>query len=143
VDRDDIIRMAREAGGADITSHGWTSWVGTQSTDFLERFANLVAAHEREKVAKWMVERGYATGHGDTVEDLLAELSWQILDSWTEAALKGAATEREESVKKVEKLLDEVVNIVIKESAEHKLVKNLTSCFKEGITDAIRAREEK
>ena len=36
-----------------------------------------VAAHEREKVAKWMVERSYATGHGDTIEDLLAELSWQ------------------------------------------------------------------
>ena len=48
--REDIIRMAREAGGADITSHGWTSWVGTQSTDFLERFAALVAAHERERI---------------------------------------------------------------------------------------------
>ena len=50
--RDDIIRMAREAGGADITSHGWTSWVGTHSTEFLERFAALVAAAEREACAK-------------------------------------------------------------------------------------------
>jgi len=25
-----------------------------------------------------MIERGYATGHGDTVEDLLKELEWQI-----------------------------------------------------------------
>jgi hypothetical protein len=50
INRSDIIRMAREAGGADITSHGWTSWVGTQSTDFLERFAALVAAHERERI---------------------------------------------------------------------------------------------
>jgi hypothetical protein len=50
--RDDITRMAREAGGADITSHGWTSWVGTQSTEFLERFAALVAAAEREACAK-------------------------------------------------------------------------------------------
>ena len=33
---------------------------------------------EREKVAKWMVKHGYATGHGDTIEDLLAELDWQI-----------------------------------------------------------------
>jgi hypothetical protein len=53
--RDDIIRMAREAGGADITSHGWTSWVGTQSTEFLERFAALVAAAEREECARaWL-----------------------------------------------------------------------------------------
>jgi len=42
--QDEIIEMAREAGGFDITSNGWTSWVGTQSTDFLERFAKLVAA---------------------------------------------------------------------------------------------------
>jgi hypothetical protein len=47
IERDDITRMAREAGGADITSHGWTSWVGTQSTDFLERFAALVVAQNR------------------------------------------------------------------------------------------------
>ena len=87
MDREDIIRMAWKANlpSCHITH-----------PKALERFANLVAAHERE-----------------------------------------------ESVKKVEKLLDEVVNIVIKESAEHKLVKNLTFCFKEGITDAICARGEK
>ena len=50
--KDEIIRMARKAGGADISSNGWTSWVGTQSTEFLERFANLVAEHEREACAK-------------------------------------------------------------------------------------------
>ena len=44
----------------------------------LERFAALVAAQEREKVAAWMMARGYATGHGNTTEDLLKELSWQI-----------------------------------------------------------------
>ena len=44
----------------------------------LERFAAFVAAQEREKVAAWMLERGYATGHGDTTEDLLKELAWQI-----------------------------------------------------------------
>jgi hypothetical protein len=46
-----IMEMAREAGGCDITSHGWTSWVGTQSTEFLERFAELVRADEREVCA--------------------------------------------------------------------------------------------
>lgn len=35
---------------------------------------------EREKVAKWMIERGYATGHGDNIEGLLKELEWQILE---------------------------------------------------------------
>jgi hypothetical protein len=50
--QDEIIEMAREAGGCDITSHGWTSWVGTQSTEFLERLTKLVAAKEREACAK-------------------------------------------------------------------------------------------
>lgn len=40
----DILMMARKSGGLDITSFGWTSWVGTQTTDFLERFAERVAA---------------------------------------------------------------------------------------------------
>ena len=44
----------------------------------LERFAALVAAAEREKVAAWMMGRGYATGHGDSTQDLLQELDWQI-----------------------------------------------------------------
>jgi endonuclease YncB( thermonuclease family) len=30
-----------------------------------------------ERIAVWMIERGYATGHGDTIEDLLAELEAQ------------------------------------------------------------------
>ena len=39
--------------------------------------ADAVAA-EREKLAAWMMRQGYATGHGDTTEDLLKELDWQI-----------------------------------------------------------------
>ena len=88
MNRDDIIRMAREAGGADITSHGWTSWVGTHSTEFLERFAALVAAIDREKVAAWMRSKSYATGHGDTIEDLLKELEWQVAEREREACAK-------------------------------------------------------
>jgi hypothetical protein len=43
------IDMAREAGACDIASHGWTSWVGTQSTEFLKRFEALVRADEQKK----------------------------------------------------------------------------------------------
>jgi hypothetical protein len=46
--------------------------------DQVQHFAALVAAAEREKLAAWMMRQGYATGHGDTVEDLLKELEWQI-----------------------------------------------------------------
>jgi hypothetical protein len=45
-----------------------------------------------EAVAKWMIDRGYATGHGDTIEDLLKELEWQIRESERERCAKIADT---------------------------------------------------
>ncbi len=67
--RDDIIRLAKEAEAWNLIDHDGIS--------ALERFAALVTAAEREKVAAWMIERDYATGHGDTIEGLLKALEWQ------------------------------------------------------------------
>lgn len=33
---------------------------------------------EAETVAKWMTRNGFDTGQGNTLEELLAELEWQI-----------------------------------------------------------------
>jgi hypothetical protein len=33
-----------------------------------------------ESLAPWMLSRGFSTGHGDTIDDLLAELGGQIDD---------------------------------------------------------------
>ena len=57
--REDIIRMAVEAGARDCANPDkWDIWE-IRDTD-LERFANLVAAHEREACAKiadaWQTE---------------------------------------------------------------------------------------
>ena len=73
MDREEIIRMAREANikQAIETPH-------LLMVHELERFAALVAEHEREKLAAWMMRQGYATGHGDSIEKLLEELEWQI-----------------------------------------------------------------
>ena len=38
----------------------------------------MMNLEERNQVAEWMMAKGYATGHGDSVEDLLTELEWQI-----------------------------------------------------------------
>ena len=54
---------------------------------------------DKEKLAQWMIRSGYATGHGDTVEDLLKELEWQIAENWTNALVKGVEGEREECAK--------------------------------------------
>lgn len=68
--REDITRMARDAG-----------FVGFDGENkCLREFAALVAAAEREKVVAWMTQRSYATGHGDTIEDLLKELEWQVAE---------------------------------------------------------------
>ena len=50
---------------------------------------------DKEKVAQWMIQQGYATGHGDTVEDLLAELDQQLFENWNKSVMKVAAHERE------------------------------------------------
>ena len=70
MDREEIIRMAREAGLAYGSDE--------KPLNSVTRFAALVAAAEREKLAAWMIQRGFATGHGDTIKDLLKELEWQI-----------------------------------------------------------------
>jgi hypothetical protein len=78
--QEDILRMARQAGGIDLCIREQITWIDTASNEFLERFANIAAAAEREKVANWMRSLGYATGHGDTIEDLLDHLGTQIAE---------------------------------------------------------------
>ena len=41
----------------------------------------LAVAAERERVARWQIGAGYTTGHGDTIEDLLVELEWQVREA--------------------------------------------------------------
>ena len=96
MNRDDITRMAREAG----VLSGYES-------ELFQRFAALVAAAEREKVAAWMMQRSYATGHGDTTEDLLKELEWQIAENWIKALVKGVEGEREACAKAAEEYMRE------------------------------------
>ena len=79
MNREDIIRMAREAG--------FTEGDISLFPDLIAHFAALVAA-EREKLAAWMIKHGYATGHGDTVKDLLKELEWQIAEREREECAK-------------------------------------------------------
>lgn len=63
-----------------------------------------------EAVAKWMTDRSYATGHGDTVEDLLKELEWQIRESEREAC----AMVCEDEIKRVKPIYSVVAENVLK-----------------------------
>lgn len=84
---DDLIPLLEQAG---ICQGMWF-----EHHRSIERLAALVAAAECEKVARWIIHKGYATGHGDTIEDLLTELEWQV-----------AEREREACAKACEKLID-------------------------------------
>lgn len=88
MNNEETVLLAREATRRD----DW--WDDDQA---LERFAALVTAAEREKVVAWMIQRGYSTGHGDTVEDLLKELDWQIRESERESCAK--VCERDDSMR--------------------------------------------
>ena len=77
MNREDVIRMARN----EYDIYAFTA-------ESLAEFATLVAAAEREKVAAWMRSKSYATGHGDTIEDLLKELEWQVAEREREACAK-------------------------------------------------------
>ena len=79
--RDEVIEIWGNANGWSIKEFNIT-------ITELERFAQLVAERERAKVAKWMIDRSYATGHGDTIEDLLKELEWQIREREREECAK-------------------------------------------------------
>jgi hypothetical protein len=76
---DDVVIGHRPA---DLNRHPdrWKPLVYTNTTP-------LAQAAERNKLASWMIAKGYATGHGDTMEGLLEELRWQVRESEREACL--------------------------------------------------------
>jgi len=56
----------------------------------MDAIIRVAKEQEREKVAKWMTDHGYATGHGDTIDELLKELEWQAAEREREACAKVA-----------------------------------------------------
>jgi hypothetical protein len=54
---------------------------------------------ERERIAQWMIANSLATGHGDTIEDLLGEAAGQIKELHKKnAELVAALTELRERI---------------------------------------------
>ena len=87
---------------------------------------------DKETLAQWMMQRGYATGHGDTMEDLLVELDIQIVENWTRALVNGVQGEREACAKLCEQPVDEIQ--ITDDCSEYKYRDN------QECADAIRAR---
>jgi hypothetical protein len=68
-------------------------WNGAMVVRLTDHEAALLAAEEngarleREKVAAWMIDGGYATGHGESMDGLLRELEWQYKERGARLAL--------------------------------------------------------
>jgi hypothetical protein len=45
-----------------------------------QKIAKELGTSDKERLAIWMIEHGFATGHGETMDDLLHEMSWQIAE---------------------------------------------------------------
>lgn len=62
------------------------AWNGLTPEQLKERCRQLsrenaqLRENDREAIAAWMMKHSYATGHGDTIEDLLNELVAQVAD---------------------------------------------------------------
>ena len=80
--RDEIVQIAWDVGLL-MRSHP-----SQDEPTKLERFAALVAAAEKQKVVEYMNSRAFATGHGDTIDDLLKEMEWQVAEREREACAK-------------------------------------------------------
>jgi hypothetical protein len=83
--QDDILRLAREAGFVEYLLRVYRA---DEGVEHLARAAyEAGAAAQREKLANWMRSMGYATDHGDTIEDLLDHLGTQIAEGLEVEAL--------------------------------------------------------
>ena len=97
--RDEIVGMLAEV---DFQFFGKQDW---DIFDKYEAFAKLVAEKEREVVANWIMDKGFATGHGDSIVDLLDQLEWQIAEKEREACAKIA----DEYAKGLERNYSEII----------------------------------
>ena len=72
---------------------------------------------DKEIFAQWMIQHGYATGHGDTIQDLLVELDIQIVENWTRALVNGVQGEREACAEVCDHEMDNALGLGMKVAA--------------------------
>lgn len=109
MDKNDVIQLGKEAGIIPIQSfsminlENFAALIENKLHQTYEERLHAVEVIQREKLVRWMVQHGYATGHGDSIEELLFELKWQI----NERISILAAAEREACAALCDKISDE------------------------------------
>ena len=79
-DSTEVLRISRDGitANPDVPIDEIAQTVLEALVDNIRVLVQRAAEAERNKVAQWMIDRSYATGHGDTVEDLLKELAQSV-----------------------------------------------------------------
>jgi hypothetical protein len=90
MEEDPMAFVVKDENGEEIITLDVDSKAASAIIFLLDRAAKT----QKEKLAAWMLKNGFATGHGDTQEDLLKELSWQIKE--LRAELDALRTELED-----------------------------------------------
>ena len=83
--RNEISRIRREIvknGFSNITPDQYNrlqaEWIVRCCGDVAEEEITKLKQENLEKIVKWSMGLGFATGHADSIDDLLSELEWQI-----------------------------------------------------------------
>jgi hypothetical protein len=66
--------------GHDLDEEWMVTWFANALMRGFDEHAARSSHGAREFVAEWMIKRGYATGHGDSIGDLLTELEGEAND---------------------------------------------------------------
>jgi hypothetical protein len=106
--KEDIIRMAEEAGFETCNGDGWPNeWLLSN----IEKFANLIAAHERDACAKACDEgyacKGYATGYAAGYENGYSEGRTAGFDLGVGQIEINVKAEREAIIQTIDELTDD------------------------------------
>jgi hypothetical protein len=82
IDREAIINVAEGATTYAVKDDAGTVIVEFEASAKTAATVTWLLEHavktQKEKLAAWMIAHSFTTGHGDTQEDLLRELAWQV-----------------------------------------------------------------
>jgi hypothetical protein len=87
---DCLLQAQADAAGERLDYDSWLilDEAIDQAIPTLRQSISIVVTQDREKVAQWIMAKGYATGHGDIIEEMLEELYRQVREREREACAK-------------------------------------------------------
>jgi hypothetical protein len=96
-----------------------------------QKIAKELGTSDKERVAIWMIQHGLATGHGETLDDLLHELSWQIKekDAVIETMNEAHKLLMAEKDAEIERLKEENAHFAWRDKDKDKLITELADAL--------------